>query len=971
MSASSRISSLLSVIFLFIASAYGLQNVAADGSVSTFDSSGKLLSTTDASGHRTFPGRSAATSPNSAPKQAAAAPAIAAPAIAAPAVTIHVPADQPTIQAAINAAANGDTVLVSDGTYIENINFNGKAITVTSVNGPAVTTIDGGKLNTVVLFVTGETSASVLNGFTITNGSAGFQTPNFGEGGGIAVENASPTITNNVITANGACNGVGIGVSFAAPLIQGNVISNNVQAGCSGGIGGGGISVGGESSGTKIIGNTIANNSMPAGGGGIALFAAGGPLIQNNIFSGNNGGNEGGGIAMFNNASPQIIDNAFTQNTAFQGGGMFWVIPVSTPGLLLLNNTMANNNATQGSAIFDGGFDTNMTIQNNILLGTAGVNAIFCQQFNGTTTPAVLSSNDVFTTGATAIGGNCTYATGTDGNISLDPLLTDPSVSNLHLQPLSPGIDAGNNTAPVALPATDLDGNPRINNAIVDMGALEFQGTTTTTFSATSLTFTQQLVGTKSAAQTITITNTGSTALQITPFTISGDFTEADDCHTSSGILAGKFCTVNVIFAPTARGTRTGQLGVISNDAAGPTTVNLSGVGIAPIVTLSTPSLTFGSQLVGTASTAQPVTVNNIGDAPLTVNGITASGDFSQTNDCGASVAINGSCTINVTFTPTLRGTRNGAVTMSDNAAGAPHVVTLQGTGIGPAATLGSASLLFAGQFTGTTSAAQSVMLTSSGETALDITSISASGDFAQTNDCGTSLPATQSCTIQVTFSPTVLGPDGGSITIVDNSTSTPELVTLSGMGTTFTIGMQPGGSSSATVNAGATASYNLTMIGTPGATGNVTFACSGAPSASTCTLSPASAALNGGTPVNFTVAVKTTARASVAPLSLMLPSSGMPLPVLAWPALAILLMVSFRKARLRHRAVLASAVLGIVMLMAACGGGGSTPPPPTPTPTPSPTPSGPGTPAGTSILAVTATSGDATRTFNLTLTVN
>ncbi|HET9791867.1 MAG TPA: choice-of-anchor D domain-containing protein, partial [Candidatus Angelobacter sp.] len=492
--------------------------------------------------------------PNATPRQ----PVL--PHLAVAAVTIHVPADQPTIQAAINAAGNGDTVLVSNGIYKENINFNGKAITVSSVNGPAVTTIDGGKLNTVVLFVTGETSASVLNGFTITNGSAGFQTPNFGEGAGIAVENASPTITNNIITANAGCNGIGIGIGFAAPLIQGNTISNNVQSGCSGGIGGGGISIRGESSGTKIIGNTIANNSMPAGGGGIALFAAGGPLIQNNIFTGNNGSGQGGGIAMFNNASPQIIDNAFIQNTATQGGAIYWLIPVSAPGLLLLNNTMAGNSATQGSAIFDGGFDTNMTIQNNILVGTTGTNAIFCQQFNGTTIPAALANNDVFATGATAIGGNCTYTTGTNGNISLDPLLTDVSVSNLHLQPLSPAIDTGNNTAPVALPATDLDGNPRINNAVVDMGAFEFQGTTTTTFSATSVTFVQQLVGTKSAAQPITITNTGSTALQITPFTISGDFTEADDCHTSSGILPGKSCTISVSFAPTARGTRTGQL---------------------------------------------------------------------------------------------------------------------------------------------------------------------------------------------------------------------------------------------------------------------------------------------------------------------------------------------------------------------------------------------------------------------------
>jgi parallel beta-helix repeat protein len=251
----------------------------------------------------------------------------------------------------------------------------------------------------------------------------GWLAPNYGEGGGIYVRNSSPTITNNTIRSNNACNGVGIGVSFGGPLIQGNTISNNLQIGCSGGTGGGGILVGGESSGTRIIHNTIMNNFMPSGGGGISLFAAGGPTIENNTIAGNNGGQTGGGIVIYNNASPQIFQNFFYGNTAGSGGAIYWVIPVSTPGLFLLSNTMANNSSSNGSAIYDGGFDNNMRIIDNLVIGKSGQSAYFCQQYNGNTTPSVFSYNDVFSAGAAGISGNCTFATGTTGTSRSIPTL--------------------------------------------------------------------------------------------------------------------------------------------------------------------------------------------------------------------------------------------------------------------------------------------------------------------------------------------------------------------------------------------------------------------------------------------------------------------------------------------------------------------------------------------------------------------
>ncbi len=144
--------------------------------------------------------------------------------------TIQVPANYPTIQSAINAANNGDTVLVGPGTYVENINFNSKAVTVTSSDGPVTTIIDGNHNGTVVTFNHSETAASVLSGFTIRNG---FQSGGFG--GGISVSSASPTISSNLITGNHAAAGIGIFVNGGSSLIKNNTISNNDQTGAGSG----------------------------------------------------------------------------------------------------------------------------------------------------------------------------------------------------------------------------------------------------------------------------------------------------------------------------------------------------------------------------------------------------------------------------------------------------------------------------------------------------------------------------------------------------------------------------------------------------------------------------------------------------------------------------------------------------------------------------------------------------------------
>jgi len=309
------------------------------------------------------------------------------------------------------------------------------------------------------------------------------------------------------------------------------------------------------------------------------------------------------------------------------------------------------------------------------------------------------------------------------------------------------------------------------------------------TLSPTSLTFPSQLVGTTSSPQNLTLTNTGTASLSITKISLTGangkDYAQTNNCGKT--LAAGASCTITVTFTPTAKGTRTANVGVTDNAAGSPQTVSLTGTGLAPFVKLTPTSLTFSGQQVGTTSASQKVTLKNTGTATLTINSIAASGDFAQTSTCGSSVAINASCTITVTFTPTAEGTRTGSVSISDNASGSPQAVTLTGTGLAPLVSLSPTTLTFSSQTVGTTSSPQNVTLTNTGNSSLSITSITISGDFAQTNTCGSTVAAGANCSISVTFTPTTTGTRTGVVTITDNATGSPHSVSLSGTGTIAT----------------------------------------------------------------------------------------------------------------------------------------------------------------------------------------
>ena len=352
--------------------------------------------------------------------------------------------------AALVAAANGDTVLVCPGTYVGRVFFLGKAVTLRSVAGAGVTILDGNADGSVVTFASGEGRGSVIDGFTIRNGDADF------EGGGIIIGGASPTIRNNTITANRASSGAGIAAAGSGALIERNVITANVSSGG----GGGGIYLRHGST-VVVRENTITNNTGSAWGGGIDLFAADAPTIERNLIAGNSATSSGGGIDIVNEANATIVGNVIVRNsTSRQGGGIYLSPPDSRRGVLMVNNTIADNQSPSGSGLMLDGFMGDATILNNAIVASAGQAAVQCGNFGGVQNPT-LRHNNVYSATGPEYAGFCADHTGVFGNISADPQFVDPSADNFHLQLGSPNVDAGDDQAS-GMPAVDIDGHLRI-----------------------------------------------------------------------------------------------------------------------------------------------------------------------------------------------------------------------------------------------------------------------------------------------------------------------------------------------------------------------------------------------------------------------------------------------------------------------------------------------------------------------------
>ncbi len=312
---------------------------------------------------------------------------------------------------------------------------------------------------------------------------------------------------------------------------------------------------------------------------------------------------------------------------------------------------------------------------------------------------------------------------------------------------------------------------------------------TTVDLTPFSLGFGNQNVGTSSAAQTATLTNVGTSALEVGTISISGsgskNFSQTNNC--SSSLAAGASCTISVTFAPAAGGKFSASLGVSYKGTGSPQSVALSGTGVTPpTVTLLPTSLSYATQLFGTSSPAQTATLSNTGDQAVSISNIAVSGPFTETNNCPRSLGEFGACQIQIVFAPAGPGAASGTLSVTDNATGSPQQVAL--SGVGTVITLSPIAVNFGSQSVGTLSSAAPITLSNVGTTGVSITSIAITGadprDFLEANNCGSTLAANSGCTIEVKFRPTAAGARSAAVSISDNGGASPQTVALSGTGT-------------------------------------------------------------------------------------------------------------------------------------------------------------------------------------------
>ena len=322
--------------------------------------------------------------------------------------------------------------------------------------------------------------------------------------------------------------------------------------------------------------------------------------------------------------------------------------------------------------------------------------------------------------------------------------------------------------------------------------------------SPTTVNFGDQQVGTTSIAHTVTVSNTGNASFDISGTVFSGtgaaDFAidPNSTCSPPKTVAAGTNCSFQISFTPSARASRSVTLTITNSAASGTAAVTLQGRGVAPVMSFSPPGgLAFGDQRVDTTSGAQTVTISNDGDAPLWIVAATRTGantgDFSNPGGTCTpfpkNVSPGGTCTLTVTFTPSVSGARTAALQLNTNDPSAADI-PLAGTGTKPQIGVDPGSILFDDQLAGSVSGGRTLTVRNTGTAPMSLSVAELTGanpgEFAIAGgDClplPATVPAGGSCSLTITFGPTGAGGRLAAIHLVSDGGTTD--VPIGGTGT-------------------------------------------------------------------------------------------------------------------------------------------------------------------------------------------
>jgi len=327
------------------------------------------------------------------------------------------------------------------------------------------------------------------------------------------------------------------------------------------------------------------------------------------------------------------------------------------------------------------------------------------------------------------------------------------------------------------------------------------------TLSATGLVFNPQTIGIKSPAQNVIVTNTSNVAVTIFGTSITGT---ASADYTMSGCVTtlypGGVCYMYVSFDPAAAGTRPATVNLADSTTVGTHSFTLTGTGVAPTFTLSfnPTKVTFADLAVGATSGNFPVQTTNTGDAPVSIERVSTTGDFRiNSTGCVTALRVGSYCTTNVEFDPTGTGARNGTLVFEDAATGSPHSVTLTGNGLtaAPLAIATPDTIDFGPQANGTTSpypAPLTVNLDNIGNVPFDASNVSITGanagDFQISfgNCAGNIVTPGRSCYVQVNFTPTATGARTATLSFKNGAGTQTATLTGTGVAATYALTLDP-----------------------------------------------------------------------------------------------------------------------------------------------------------------------------------